>query len=229
MRESGLMGGLHYLSVWIMRLAIANILWFVCNLPIMIISFFLIFAKDVGVVFVLFMLLFLLAPFLLFPSTAALFSSVREWLIVKEDHLPLLKGFIKFYKENYKRSLLAGCMITLLWMIWAVDYYYFSGENFTFMTVFLIMGMLLFVFTVNYFSVNAHYDIAVFAALKNALILTLGRPILTSIIIISSGLIGYTSLTKVPPIIPFFSISIIAFISFSAFYSHYLKVKEKLA
>ncbi len=229
MKETGLMGGLHFLSVWIMRLAIINIIWFVCNLPIMIISFFLIFAEDVSVVFVLLLLLFLLAPFLLFPSTAALFSSVREWLIGKEEHLSLLNRFITFYKENFKSSLLAGCMITLLWMIWAVDFYYFSGENLIFMMIFLIMGMLLFVFTVNYFSVHAHYDMSVFTALKTALILTLGRPVLTIIIVLSSGLIGYTSLTKVLPLIPFFSISLIACISFSSFYSQFLKMKEKLA
>ncbi|MCM3442581.1 YesL family protein [Metabacillus halosaccharovorans] len=229
MRESGIVGGLHYLSVWIMRLGMINILWFLSNLPIMIISFILLFAEDMGVVLVLCLLLFILAPIMLFPSTAALFSSVREWLVMKEDQPPLFSGFIRFYKENYKKSFVAGCIMSLLWMIWLVDYYYFSQKNVILFMVFLMMGIMLFVVTINYFSVNAHYNMTVLGTLKNALILTVGRPILTVIIVLSSLLIGYTSLVKVPPLIPFFSMSLIAFISFSSFYSYYLKVKQALS
>lgn len=228
MRESGIMGGLHYLSVWIMRLGMINILWFLSNLPIMIISFILLFAEDMGVVLVLCLLLFILAPIMLFPSTAALFSSVREWLVMKEDHPPLFSSFIRFYKENYKKSFAAGCMLSLLWLIWLVDYYYFSQKNVILFMVFMMMGIMLFVVTINYFSVNAHYNMTVLGTLKNALILTVGRPVLTIIIVLSSLLIGYTSLVKVPPLIPFFSMSLIAFISFSSFYSYYLKVKQAL-
>jgi uncharacterized membrane protein YesL len=225
---NGLINGLHSISVWVMRFAVINLLWFVFNLPIIIISIPVIFSEQLSVFFLLLIPIFVLAPFLLFPSTAALFSSVREWLIDEDDHSSLVRGFIKFYKTNYKKSLLGGGLITSLWVIWSVDYYYFSKVNLTFMTIFLIMGILLFVFTINFFSVNAHYNLSLFSLIRNALILTVGSPVLTLTIIISSAFILYMSLYISQLVIPIFSVSLVAFISFSAFYRQYLKVKEQM-
>jgi uncharacterized membrane protein YesL len=228
MGGNGIVSGIHVLSTWIMRIAIINFLWFVLNLPIIAFGYFLLLAVEQSVVIVLALLIFVLAPFLLFPSTAAVFSSVRNWFIDKDDHLPVARDYMKFYKENFKKSVLVGLILTFVWAIWIVDYYYFSQENIILMTLFLMMGIGLFVFTINYFSVNAHYNLSIFLTLKHTLVITLGRPVSALLIVISSALILYTSLGKVQPIFPFFSISLIAFISFSSFYRHYLKVKEQL-
>lgn len=222
---SGFMGGLYGVSEWIMRFSVINLLWIFFNLPIVLIvmnSFVAVRPMDL---FVLLIPVALLAPFLFFPATAAMFASVRDWILEREES-SLVKSYWKYYRENYKKSMLAGLVLTGIWIIWAADYYYLSQTNITFMFVFLILGVVLFVATINFFSLLAHYQMKLRSLFKNTLLITLGSPLLLLTVAIGSGIILYVSINGPWFLIPFFTGSLIAFISFSAFYRLYVKLTE---
>lgn len=219
---SGMMGGLYRLCEWIMRFAVINILWLVFNLPIVFILLNLLFVEHTGVMILLFFPLILLLPILFFPATTAMFASTRN-LVMKEEGTSI-RQYWGYFKENYKKSFIGGIILTGVWTVWAVDYYYFSKENIILMGIFFIMAVVLYVFTINFFSVISHYHLKLLSALKNAMIITVGSPVLFLTILISSGITLYISIFVFKFVLPFFTGSLIAYLSFSAFYRFYLKL-----
>lgn len=223
---NGFMGGLYGVSEWIMRFTIVNLLWVVFNFPIAFL-FVNVFVTDQPVEwFILLIPIVILVPFLFFPATAAMFASARDWILEKEGH-SLVKSYWHYYKENYKKSLLAGMLFTSLWVIWLVDYYYLSQTNEILLFVFIILGIVLFVININFFSILVHYEMKLFTMLKNALLITLGSPVLLLTVAIGSGIILYGSLNGPIFLIPFLSGSLTAFLSFSAFYRLYIKLTQQ--
>ncbi|SDI80119.1 YesL family protein [Alteribacillus bidgolensis] len=224
--RGGLLGGLYQVSEWVSRFAVINLLWLIFNLPIVFVIISMLFAEHTGEVFILTIPLIVLSPFLFFPATAAMFASVRDW-VIKKDYISLMKSFWNYYKENYKRSLLGGFILTGLWITWAVEYYYLSEVSVPLMFTFMIMGMVLFVYSINFFSMMAHYHLKLRTLLKKTFIITIGSPVLFLTVLLGSSLIIYVSVNGPLFFIPFFTGSLAAFISFSAFYRLYLKLAEK--
>jgi uncharacterized membrane protein YesL len=221
---SGVMGGLYRICEWIMRFTIINVLWVVFNIPIVFIVLNMLFMEQKGAIAFSLVPLIILLPLLFFPATTAMFASARDW-VMEEDTVSIRK-YWRYYKENYIKSLVGGLVLTGAWTIWAVDYYYFSKENIILMGIFLLMGILLFVFTINFFSILSHYHMKLLTALKNALFLTIGSPVLFLTILISNGILLYLSLNVFWFMLPFFSGALMAYLSFSAFYRYYLKVVD---
>lgn len=225
--NSGFMGALYTLSEWIMKFSVTNLLWILFNLPIVYLLFTILFMEQLEVVFLLLIPVILLLPFLFFPATTAMFAMVRDWIIKDEGINQLIKKYWGYYKENYKRSVGNGALLTAIWVIWAADVYYFYEKNTAMMILFIIMGILLLVFSINLFSVTVHFHLKFSTSLKNALLLTIGSPILFIAVAMSSGVVIYVSFNVFRFIIPFLTGSLIAFLSFSAFYRNYLKLVSK--
>ncbi|WP_332695973.1 YesL family protein [Halalkalibacter lacteus] len=222
----GLIGGFYHVSEWIMKFSAVNLLWLLFNLPIVLIVMNMIFVDRPRNLFILVALLGIMAPFILFPATAAMFASVRDW-VLKTDTSSIFRSFWNYYKENYKRSLLGGLILTGAWIVWGVDYYYFNKLNVMLMFTFLLLGILLYVYTLNFFSLMAHYDLKLRSLLKKSFLFTFGSPILSGAVFLGSGLIIYVSINGLLFLIPFFTGSLIAFISFSAFYRVYLNLTNR--
>lgn len=219
---SGVMGGFYHLCEWVMRFTVINLLWLVFNLPIVFIVLNILFIKQKEVLAFLLVPLIILLPLLFFPATTAMFASARDWVI--KDEGTSIREYWQYYKGNYKKSLLGGLVLTGAWTIWAIDYYFFSQENTIMMGIFLIMGLVLFVFTINFFSVISHYHLKLLPALKNTFLITMGSPKLFLTILISSSIIIFFSLNVFQFLFLFFTGSLIAYLSFSAFYRIYLKL-----
>ncbi|RLL47126.1 DUF624 domain-containing protein [Oceanobacillus piezotolerans] len=220
------MSGIYAVSEWIMRFSVINLLWILFNVPIAFIVISIVFANCSADILLLIPLLIILLPLLFFPATQAMFASTRDWVLKREEK-GLIKGFWNYYKENYKNSMLAGIIFTVMWTIWYVDLYYFSMNNILIMFVIVFIGLLLFIYTINYFSVSVHYDLNLRTLLKNAFLITLGSPALSIAVLFITGIITIIS-TRFIVLIPFFSGSAIAFLCFSAFYRQYLKLHGKI-
>jgi uncharacterized membrane protein YesL len=219
---SDMMGGLYRLCEWIMRFSVINLLWIVFNIPIAFIVVNILFVEQTGLIVFLLIPLLILLPLLFFPATTAMFASARN-LVMKEEGVSI-RQYWRYFKENYTRSLLGGLVLTVVWTIWAVDYYYFSKENIILLGIFLILGIVLFVFTINFFSILSHYHMKLLPAMKNSFLITMGSPLLFFTVLISNSIILYFSLFVFKFLLPFFTGSLIAYLSFSAFYRYYLKV-----
>lgn len=221
----GLSGGLYLITEWIMKFSLVNLYFLLFNLPIVFIMFFILLPQQV-VFNLLFIPIIIMVPFLLFPAASALFAVVRDYIIKDRTPASIFRLYLKYYQENYKRSLFGGIFFTILWVVWIVNLYYLFSMNTTFFYLMLATGIILYALTINFFSINVHYYLPFWASLKHTILMTLSSPVLFLAIAISSGFILYISFEVVTFILPFFTFSLISFFAFAAFYQSYLRVNK---
>ncbi|WEK55416.1 MAG: DUF624 domain-containing protein [Candidatus Cohnella colombiensis] len=233
MEMRGMMGGFYKLSEWIMRLSVTNVLWLLFSIPFwfIIISVLnlpipediIIVDGDINSVIKagwwllgnMLLLPLILAPFTFFPATSAMFSVARKWVTGDVD-VPLFKTFFQSYKSNFKQAMLGGILYSLLILILVVDYIFFI-EHFPVVGYLFIFLMFLTVVSMfHYFSLLSHFHMKTLQLLKNALILTIGRPI-RSLLIVFGIVAVFLILRQFPVLFLFFSGSIVAVYTFYHF------------
>lgn len=223
--SSGIMGGIHGIATWVMRFAVVNIIWFILNLPFALIVFSALQHREMMGMILYSLPAIVLIPFLVFPTTAAMFQTARDW-VMKREQSSLIKTYFSYLKTNYRQSIASGFVWTVIWLIWLIDFiYFYEGSSLLHLT-FFIAGIFLFVMNINYFSILAHYHMKVWNMFRNSFFVTIGSPLL----FISVGMIGFllvTSSLEVWFLLPFFSGAIGACLSFYVFYRFTLKVGKK--
>ncbi|MBP2001290.1 putative membrane protein YesL [Paenibacillus shirakamiensis] len=231
MENKGLMGGLYKITEWITRIFVSNLLWLVCSIPFLFIGFtkLLLLAQSPNQTENLTLwLMAILAPFTLFPATAALFALTRKWIMGDPD-VPIFKTYFKAYKENYKYSMIGGVFYTLLTVIMIIDYkVYMTQLNNTQVIgmVMLVFLLLILVSMFNFFSTLVHYHMTIVQVIKNSILLTLVRPFRvfsTVLIVIVLGMITY----RFPVFIVVGFASLTACVAFFNFYGTYMKMQLK--
>jgi uncharacterized membrane protein YesL len=156
-----------------------------------------------------------LVPFIFFPATTAMFGIVRKW--VMKEEVPIIRFFWKYYKENYKRSLVGGLIFSVSWAIVGVDYYYFHTRIHFVSYLFLFLMVWLLIITLYFFAHTVHTDTRFGEGLKNAFILSIANPIYSIGLAITSMVILYVSFMKLPFLLPFFTGAAISFLAFFAY------------
>ncbi|MBD3919545.1 DUF624 domain-containing protein [Paenibacillus sp. PR3] len=229
MEMKGLMGGFYRISEWIMRLAVTNVLWAVCSIPFLFMVLSAVFfATDAATQTSMLIVAAILAPFTLFPATAALYTLTRKWVMGEVD-VPLLKTFFRGYKENYKQSMLGGLLYAALYTIIFVDFKVYWNQPSMQLISYLFVGFLfvLLVSMFNFFSMMVHYHMKTMQLIKNALLISIGRPFRSISTLIMACVVFYISL-RFTFLFPFFTASIIGYISFWNFNFIYQKMQEQM-
>jgi uncharacterized membrane protein YesL len=218
----GVMGGIYRVTEWIMRIAGSNLLWLVCSSPFL---FFLLTKllivihggndglSGYGMA--------ILAPFTLFPATAALFTVVRKWVMGEAD-VSVTRTFFKGYKENYKQSMIGGIFYTLLLGIMIVDYTVYMVKMQNLQIVGIIMLVLLVLLMVS------HYHLKTTTMIKNAILLTIIRPFRSFSTLVGAAVLILLT-TKFTWLIIFGTAALIAWIAFANFYATYNKMQAQIA
>lgn len=228
MEMNGLMGGLYRICEWIMRFSVTNVLWVLCASPVFFLALMMLVSETVDQVLSTLILIAIISPFLLFPATSAMFAVARKWVMGDVD-VPLIRTYFRSYKENYLQSMMGGLLYTLLGVLMVINYrFYLTQDNgFQFLSiVFIILSALIAVSLFHFFSIMTHLHMKVFQILKNALMITIGRPITTLLIAGTNLFIVYISF-RYTFLIPFFMGALIAYMSFFHFYRMFTKVQEK--
>ncbi|MEC0239108.1 DUF624 domain-containing protein [Paenibacillus dokdonensis] len=228
MEFKGAMGGIYRITEWITRFAYSNILWMLCSSPFF---FFLVtkmLVTGANESLQMNWAMGIVAPFTLFPATAALFAVVRKWVMGDTD-VKIFSMFFRSYKENYKQSMIGGVFYVLLLVIMLVDYtvYMTQFSNLQIIgIVMLILLIVLFVSLFNFFSMIVHYHMGILQILKNAVLITIIRPLRVITTVLGSAVVLFVG-SKYPALIFFFGGSLIAFWTFFNFYATFTKMQEQ--
>jgi uncharacterized membrane protein YesL len=218
MEMRGMMGGFYRLSEWIMRLSVTNVLWLLTSFPFWLVMLSLLGADSLDQLKQIIILLAILAPFTLFPATSAMFSVARKWVLGDTD-VPLLKTFFRSYKHNFVQAMIGGLFYALLFAILIIDYQVYLKQMTGFQLIaylFIALLFLLLISLLHFFSLLSHFHMKTIQLLKNALILTIGRPIRSLIMVLGTAAVVYMS-SQFTFLIPFFFGSIIAVYTFYNF------------
>ena len=221
---NGLMGVIYGASEWFLKMAIVNFMWFLMSLPLFT-AFLVIDISNAAGIVLFGALVLLFAPLLFFPATAAVFASARDWLLGTDSST--VKMYVAHLRANYKESVKMGVPFAAVWLFWYLAYFYLESGSGAINWLFLITGLALFVYTVNFLSISVHYRMSGKERLLNAFFVSAGSPLLSLIIVAGSGLLIWITAVKLLLLLPLLTASLSVFLSFSAFYSFTLRVKNK--
>ncbi|KIL38577.1 membrane protein [Gordoniibacillus kamchatkensis] len=228
MEMKGLMGGFYRISEWIMRLSVTNLLWIVCSIPF----FYLLLVGVISGVEVFqqsLILMAIVAPFTLFPATAALFTVARKW-VTGEGDVPMFKTFFRGYKENYVQSMVGGILYAVIGVILFVNYRFYltqAGSLKLLSVLFITFAVILIASLFNFFSIIVHLHMKTLQIVKNALLITIGNPIASVSLVVCNGIIVWVSTAKFTFLIPFFMGSLMAAFSFWIFHRSFSRLQQK--
>ncbi|MFJ5759892.1 YesL family protein [Neobacillus sp. NPDC093182] len=212
---------------WIINLASLNITWLVFIFPIAYLSILLVLVEHTSQVLMIVLTIVVLSPFLLFPATTAMFGVVRKWFMKEE--IQIVKSFWRFYKENYKRSLSGGLILSFLWLVGVVDFLYMKSDvSFVNYIVLFILAFLL-LYTLYFLSDTVHTESKLTQSLKNVLIITVANPIFSFGIVLICIFILYVSFTYLPFLIILFTgpfIAILGFYGYQKVFTTILNVQK---
>ncbi|SFB00562.1 Uncharacterized membrane protein YesL [Lentibacillus halodurans] len=150
-----------------------------------------------------------------FPSTAAMFAVVRDWIRGKTD-IRIFKTYWNYFKTDFFKANLFGIPIISITLLIGINVYYIQidiSEHLTWTYIPLFAFMFLFTLLLFYlFPVFVHYDLKIFKVIKNTFLIMLISPIHSLLIVIS--LVSLFWLMKSIPALAFiFGGSIYAFIT----------------
>lgn len=231
MEMRGLMGGFYRLSEWIMRLSVTNLLWLLTSLPFWVFLFNALFTPDAVKYWQEFIIvLAIVAPFTFFPATSAMFSVARKW-VLGDTEVPLLRTFFRSYKQNFFQAMIGGILYAVLFAVLIIDYQVYLKQIAGFEVVaylFMVLMFLLLMSLLHFFSLLSHFHMKTTQLLKNALVLTIGRPLRSILMAVGAAAVLLLSM-KFTFLIPFFFGSIIAvytFYNFNIIIQKMMLVKE---
>lgn len=225
MHTTSVFGGIFKVLDWFTRFSLANLLWVLFNLPISFLLLTIAITDDKGFILSTWILVAILAPFVFFPATTALYSVVRQW-VLNENDISIIPTYWRNYKENYLKSLAGGLILVPLWVIGIVDAFFLIKKSFVLSLVLMMILWFLFIVTTYFFAVIVHHDIKLLKGLKQAILFMIINPINSLIIGLINVIILYMCIMKFTFLIPFLMGSAIAFLVFTSYYGKYIKVKK---
>jgi len=172
---------LYDIANWIMRLIYLNLLW--------------IFFSLLG-----------LGIFGVFPSTAAMFSISRKWLF-RETDIPLTKTFFSYFKKNFIQMNKIGIAMIIIGIILYVDLKFFQASEHIISSILsyvMIFALIIYFASILYlFPIYVHFKFKTFEYIKQSIIASLGKPLIT-IMMFSASYLLYRLFIFLPIVLMFF-------------------------
>lgn len=146
------------------------------------------------------------------PATVALFAIVRKW-VMRDTDVSIFTTFWKIFRQEFLKSSMLGGSLLLIGYILYIDFLYLPSDGlFALVRFGLMVVALLYIIVLLYiFPLFVHYEWKNRLYIKYALVLGASHPHYTLLMIIGIGIVYYASV-NIPGIIPFFSISLLAYI-----------------
>jgi len=180
----------YHLLEWIMWLAYINLLWIgsaLCGLIV----------------------------FGVFPATVAMFTVIRDLLIKDVTGKQIFKTFILTYKREFFKSNGIGLIITAIGYLLYLDFLFIGNitgfSYYVFYTGLILVGILYLTTLLYIVPLYVHFDLKFFQYFRQAVLIGIGSPFMTILMIIGLVLL-YFLLVTIPGLIPLITTSTIALI-----------------
>ncbi|WP_299092412.1 DUF624 domain-containing protein [uncultured Metabacillus sp.] len=165
MESNGWTGGLFRICEWVTRLAYINLLW--------------VFFTFVGFII-----------FGLAPSTVALFSIVRKWIMGEKD-ISIFSSFWSIYKRELKKANKLWFSLVIIFFFMYIDWVLINSMSgflhYFLLACFILIALLLTVVLIFIFPVYVHFEGTILHYYKSALLLGTSFPFRTILMGIAIG------------------------------------------
>ncbi|MED4055269.1 YesL family protein (plasmid) [Niallia taxi] len=162
----------------------------------------------VNVLWVLFTLLGL-GVFGIGPSTYALVSICRQW--IRGNRIPVFETYWKYYKENFKESVLISWIYLFVGFVIAVDL--LTVTNWYLRAALLIVGFIYLLSLVYIFPIMAHYNWnGILLKMKMSLLFGIACLQYSLLFFLVAGVLYWAAITFFPGVLTFFGVSFLFFL-----------------
>ncbi|AOV08605.1 YesL family protein [Sporosarcina ureilytica] len=146
------------------------------------------------------------------PATVALFTVTRKWTMGEHD-IPIFGTFWSTYKKEFFKSTLFGALLFFIGYIIYIDLTFLpTGGLFSVLrTGIFICGILYVIMLLYILPIYVHYNWKISQYLKYALLIGVSHPHYTALMGVGAYSLYYLCI-KFPGIIPFFSMSLLAYV-----------------
>lgn len=186
----GFVGGYYAFAVWLTRIAYLNILWVLFTIAGLIIFGF-------------------------FPSTTAMFSVTRKWVLGEKD-IPIFTTFWETYKKEFVKSNIIGLIILLVIYLLSIQFQILRSVEGTsyFIASYVILALFLIVFIVvlYLFPIYVHFKLRLIDYFKWPLVIGILHPILTLFLMAVTVILNYLTYIFLPGLLFFLNGSVTAYI-----------------
>lgn len=204
MVKSSFIDWINKLSRYIMNLMYVNFLWLLFSLLGLIITGF-------------------------FPSTVAMFTVVRKW-VLGESGIPIFEIFWSSYRKQFLKSNLLGYSLSIIGIVIYTDLFFLQQVENNFLQILYIPALfltLLYLLTLLFvIPIFVHYDVKGFQIIKNAIYISIISPISIIKMVLSLLIIGYLMITF-PALWVLFSGSVSSYFIMRFANSAFLKYEQK--
>ncbi|GGP13261.1 YesL family protein [Oceanobacillus neutriphilus] len=187
---SGWIGFLYRITEWITRLAYVNLLW------------------------ILFTLMGLVV-FGAFPATVSLCTVERQW-IKKDTNVSVWMTFWNTYRNEFLKANAVGYIFLIIGLVIYIDMRVFQGSSnilFSYVSYIFLIILIFYMFVGMFlFPVYVHFELKVLQYFKQTFLVAILNPFAIVSIAVSI-LITYFIMFYMPPLLIFFGISVLAFIT----------------
>jgi uncharacterized membrane protein YesL len=118
-------------------------------------------------------IVFCLAGLAFFPSTVAMFSVTRNWVIGKKD-APIFQTFWNTYKKEFWKSQCLGLLLLVIGVLLYVNFEFFSYQSSTFFSfgkvVILSISFIYSLTFLFFFPVYGHFQLPALTYIKNSIL-----------------------------------------------------------
>lgn len=186
----GFLKGYYQFSVWAMRLAYVNLIWFVFTI--------------IGLGFIGIM-----------PATAGMFAVVRKW-VSGEDEIKVFSTFWNSYRKEFVKSNLLGYTLIGIGYILYIELQILRAQDSMvyFIASFGVIALIvvLCIVLLYAFPVFAHFNVGTLQNIRWAFIIGVIHPVLTIVLVVGIASVYYIALTTIPALLFFFGGSATAFV-----------------
>lgn len=202
MKFGGVMSSVYRACDWVMKLAIANLLW---------IGFTLLGLVVLGAA----------------PATVALFSIVRKWVMGEKD-IPIMKTFWQYYRKDFIKSNILGLLFFVIGFVLYVDFRFVLNYEGVWNIVLLIMVVAVcaaYLLTLAYFfPVYVHFELpGLKGYIKNAFLIGISQ-LPTTLLMIGGIFLSYVIFRFLPGSLLFYCASLISFFLYYSAHRVFLKI-----
>lgn len=205
MKLSGFTESVYNLCKWIVKFAYVNILWFfftLCGLIVL------------GI----------------FPAMTALYTIIRKWIRGFRD-VPVFTTFWTSFKKDFISANLLGYIFLFIGFVLCADIRFFQYQEGVFYQIIfyiLLAASVLYLLTFMYlFPVYVHYDVKKLHYIKQSFMIMILSPLYT-VSMFSGIVVVFGVMYLLPGLVPFFSVSLLAFVEMWFAYTVFKKLDQRV-
>lgn len=187
---------------WVYTILKLTGIWWLFSLPYAFLGVTLLIARDVDTVHTIVVSGIVLLPFILIPATVASLAIARKY-VKGEEVFPFLKGFWTYYKREYKKSMVLGCLNVAIMVIFYLALRYYSGISYLLAIFFYVLVIITPFFFLLLYSFLVDQELPLKAYISNTFFLLITHPLNTFLMILYIVVVTYVLWVIFSPLLLF--------------------------